>query len=146
MQRGWRAEPHPAPNPAEFRSRFDGARVPGYDSFVMSALTGKQRRFLRALAHDSKPVVQIGHAGLTPAVVAAIQQALLTHELIKIKVSAEAEYDAADLGPEIEEKCQAQLAQVIGRTLLVYRRRDRDPKIKLPRDGAKGNQEAKEPS
>jgi RNA-binding protein len=121
--------------------------VPGYDKLVMSALTGKQRRFLRALAHDSKPVVQIGHAGLTPAVTAAIQQALLTHELIKIKVSAEAGYEAAALGPEIEQKCQAQLAQVIGRTLLVYRQRERDPKIKLPRAGAKGEpSQAKEPS
>ena len=102
----------------------------------MTELTGKQRRFLRALAHDKKPVVQIGQAGLTDSVNEAIRQALQTHELIKIKLGSEVELDAAEVGAEIEAACSAQLAQIIGRTLIVYKRRAKDPKINLPREGA----------
>ncbi len=101
----------------------------------MTLLTGKQRRFLRAMAHDKKPVVQIGHAGLTSAVTTAIQQALETHELIKVKVSTEAELDADAMAPELEKSCDAQVAQVIGRTVVLYRRRDQEPTIVLPREG-----------
>ena len=77
---------------------------------VKSPLTGKQRRFLRALAHELEPVVQIGQAGVTPGVLAEIGRALETHELVKIRV---------------------------GRTLVVYRRRKKDPKIVLPKPTAK---------
>jgi RNA-binding protein len=95
-------------------------------------LTGKQRSFLRALAHPLKPVVQIGHGGLTDAVLTAIDRALQTHELIKIKISAEDETKAAELAPAIEQRTHSRVAQVIGKTLVVYRRRKKDPVIVLP--------------
>jgi RNA-binding protein len=100
-------------------------------------LTGKQKSHLRSLAHPLKPVVQIGHQGLTAGVLTALDVALERHELIKIKVSSECESDAADLGPEIEKATQSRVAQVIGRTVVVYRRREQEPKIVLPRPKAK---------
>ena len=54
------------------------------------ALTGKQRRALRAMGHHLEPVVQVGHAGITPGVVAALEQALWDHELVKVKVGSDA--------------------------------------------------------
>ena len=54
------------------------------------ALTGKQRRALRALGHHLEPVVQVGHAGITDGVVAALEQALWDHELVKVKLGSEA--------------------------------------------------------
>ncbi len=96
-------------------------------------LTGKQKSHLRSLAHPLKPVVQIGHQGLTAGVVAALEAALERHELIKVKVSGEAEVEAAELAPAIEKATHSQLAQIIGRTLVVYRRRDENPKIVLPK-------------
>jgi RNA-binding protein len=99
---------------------------------VTLVLTGRQRRHLRALAHDKKPVVQIGHAGLTKGVLEAIDAALLTHELIKVRVLAECPEDTAELARRIERTTRASLAQEIGRTLLLYRRRAKDPKITLP--------------
>lgn len=101
----------------------------------MSAdLTGKQRRYLRALAHELSPVVQIGHQGLTEPVLKAMDQALETHELIKVRVLAETGDEARALVPDIEAKLKAAVPQVIGHTVLVYRRRDKDPKIQLPKD------------
>ena len=106
-------------------------------------LTGKQRSFLRALAHPLKPVVQIGHAGLTDAVLKAIEGALLTHELIKVRVTGNEELSASALSPEIEKRTRSSVAQVIGKTLVVYRARKKDPVIVLPKTGTKTAKAAK---
>ena len=100
-------------------------------------LTGKQRSFLRALAHPLTPVVQIGHSGLTSAVLTAIDGALVTHELIKIRVTGNDEVSASDLVVEVEKATRSTVAQVIGKTLVVYRARKKDPVIVLPKAGAK---------
>ena len=102
-----------------------------------AVLSGKQRNFLRALAHPLKPVVQIGHSGLTDAVLKAIDGALQTHELIKVRVTGTDEVSAADLVLEVEKRTRAQVAQVIGKTLVLYRGRKKDPVIVLPKAGAK---------
>lgn len=102
-------------------------------SAPLSPLTGKHKSFLRSLAHSLKPVVQIGHQGLTEGVVSALEVALERHELIKLKVSGESETSAAELAPAIEKVTRGQVAQIIGRTVVVYRRRDENPKIVLPK-------------
>jgi RNA-binding protein len=100
-------------------------------------LTSKQRSFLRALAHPLKPIVQIGHGGLTEAVVKAIDLALQTHELIKVKVTGNDEVDVEELAPEIEKGTRSSAVQVIGKTLVLYRPRKKDPVIVLPK--SRGN-------
>lgn len=106
-------------------------------------LTGKHKSYLRSLAHKLKPVVQIGHQGVTPGVLAAIDTALDKHELIKVKVSGEAEVDAGEIGPKLEKGTKSQVAQVIGHTLVIYRRRQENPKIVLPKDKPKKKAPAK---
>ncbi|HET9934754.1 MAG TPA: YhbY family RNA-binding protein, partial [Polyangiaceae bacterium] len=71
----------------------------------MSAdLSGKQRRYLRSLGHELSPVVQIGHQGLTEAVLSAIDQALETHELIKVRALVDTKDEALALVPDVEAK------------------------------------------
>jgi RNA-binding protein len=96
-------------------------------------LTGRQKSYLRSLAHKLKPVVQIGHQGVTESVVAATVVALERHELIKVKVSGEGEIDVTEIAPQLEQGTLSQVAQIIGHTVVLYRRRDKDPKIVLPR-------------
>jgi RNA-binding protein len=96
-------------------------------------LTGKHKSYLRSLAHPLKPVVQIGHQGLTAGVLSALDVALERHELIKVKVAGDAEVEAEQLSPEIEKRTGCRVAQIIGHTLVLYRRRQQDPKIALPR-------------
>ena len=105
----------------------------GKPSAPLVPLTGKQKSFLRSLAHKLKPVVQVGHHGATEGVLAAVEVALAQHELIKVKVSGEAESDAAEIAPALEKGTRSQVAQIIGHTVVLYRRRDKDPKIVLPR-------------
>ncbi|HET9958423.1 MAG TPA: ribosome assembly RNA-binding protein YhbY [Polyangiaceae bacterium] len=96
-------------------------------------LTGAQRRFLRAMAHDFKPIVQIGRGGLTDAVASAIDTALETHELIKVKLSADASLEGDEIAAGVEQRTGSSVAQVIGHTLLLYRRRAEKPSIVLPK-------------
>jgi RNA-binding protein len=108
-------------------------------------LTGKHKSHLRALAHPLKPVVQIGKQGLSDAVLTALDVALERHELIKVKVSGESELDAAELAPKIAKATRGQVAQIIGRTLVLYRRRPDSPKIQLPKAKPKAAARASAP-
>lgn len=96
-------------------------------------LTGKQRRFLRALGHHRDPVVHVGKDGLTEGLVSALDVALETHELVKVKLGESAGADRRSMGAAIAEAASGDLVQVLGRTVLVYRRRAKDPQIELPR-------------
>jgi RNA-binding protein len=95
-------------------------------------LTGKQRRHLRALGHNLDPVVQLGKLGLTEAVTAAIDAALEQHELVKVRLGTECPDDRHDVADRLAPALRAEVAQVLGRTILLYRRHPKEPKIKLP--------------
>jgi RNA-binding protein len=96
-------------------------------------LSPKAKRYLRALGHHLDPVIQIGKEGITAALVAATAEALLAHELVKVRVGTEAPVDRAQAGLELAEQTGAVLAQTLGRTFLLYKRHPRKPKIDLPR-------------
>jgi RNA-binding protein len=97
-----------------------------------STLSGKQRRYLRALGHHLDPVVQVGKDGLSEGLVAALDVALEQHELVKIKLGEQAGADRRALAAALAEASGGELVQVLGRTVLVYRRRKKDPQIELP--------------
>lgn len=95
-------------------------------------LTGKQRRHLRALAHPLKPLVQVGKGGIDDGLVAAVDQALADHELIKVRVGENAAADRHDVAEELAGKTKSQIAQVLGNIVLLYRPDPDDPTIELP--------------
>jgi RNA-binding protein len=95
------------------------------------ALSGKQRRTLRALGHHLSPVVQVGHAGATEAVVAALEQALVDHELVKVRISENATEPRHSVAAALAAATGSDLAQVLGRTALLYRAHPEKPKLKL---------------
>ena len=97
------------------------------------SLTPSQRRYLRGLAHDLKPVIQLGAKGATPAVQSEFDLALANHELIKVKIPAEDRGDFAALARELAEAAGAELVQTIGRTAVYYRRNKDEPKLALPK-------------
>lgn len=95
-------------------------------------IAGSGIRYLRGLGHHLDAVIQIGKDGITDALVAATNEALRTHELIKVKVGSEAPIDRKEAGPELATKTGATLAQTLGRTLLLYKRHPSKPKIEIP--------------
>jgi RNA-binding protein len=96
-------------------------------------LTGKQRRHLRALGHELRPVVQVGKDGIDDGLVKAVDQALTDHELIKIKVGENAEVDRHQAADTLAQRTRSEVAQVLGYTVLLYRADRDDPQIVLPR-------------
>jgi RNA-binding protein len=96
-------------------------------------LTGKQRRHLRALGHHLDPVVRVGHDGVSDAVVQQTEVQLEAHELIKVKVSENAPQERHEAAVLLAQKTHALVAQVLGRTVLLYRRRNDKPQIVLPK-------------
>ena len=96
-------------------------------------LTGKQRRYLRGLGHELKVVVQVGKGGVDEGLVAAVDQALKDHELIKIKISDNANLERHEAADELAAKTKSDVAQVLGYTVLLYRPSPDDPKIVLPK-------------
>ena len=95
-------------------------------------LSGKQRRYLRGLGHHLDAVVQVGKDGLTEGLVGATDAALEQHELIKVRLGESAPGDRHEVASELAAATSAELVQVLGRTLLLYRRRAEEPAIVLP--------------
>jgi RNA-binding protein len=101
----------------------------------MVALTGKQRRHLRAIGQQLTATLHVGHDGVSDAVVRQADVQLETHELIKVRVGDNAPADRHATALALADRTGAHLAQVVGRTALLYRQRKDEPTIVLPADG-----------
>jgi RNA-binding protein len=91
--------------------------------------SGPLRKALRAAGHHLSPVVRVGKEGLTAAVVAQLDEALLAHELVKLKVGTEAPEDRFEVAAALAGLPGAHVAQVLGRTMLVYRKHPQKPRF-----------------
>jgi len=108
------------------------------------ALTGKQTRHLRSLGHHLDPVVQIGKNGITEALVAQLSEAILRHELLKVKLLPECPLDRHEAGEEAAKAIGADLVQTLGRTLLFWKRNPQAARIELPKASGKARKKVTE--
>src|SRR5262245_46762096 len=83
-------------------------------------LTGSDRRHLRRLAHALDPVVQIGAAGVTPGVIAALDRGLRDHELVKVRITRERD-ERAEIAGAIAAQTHSAIAGLVGHVAVVYR-------------------------
>ncbi len=95
------------------------------------ALNGKQKRQLRALGHHLSPVVLVGGDGVTEGVIGAVTQALKDHELIKVKIAEEDRDGRAAAVAKLAEGSESQVAQTLGRTVLLFKQKKKNSKIAL---------------
>jgi RNA-binding protein len=96
------------------------------------SLTKNQVKFLRGLCHSLKPVIMIGQKGLTNEVLDELEIALNHHELVKIKIASDDREARKEMIKNICEQSLSQSVQIIGKTVSVYRRNEKDPVITLP--------------
>lgn len=87
----------------------------------MTTLSPARRRELRAAAHHLNPVASVADKGLSPAVVAEIERALATHELIKVRIYGEDRAARAELMAAICQALGAEAVQHIGNILVIWR-------------------------
>lgn len=92
----------------------------------------KQLRFLRGKAHALKPVVMMGHKGLTDNVVAETVQALRDHELIKVRIRAADRGVREALLAELVSRSDCALVSRIGHVAILYRAAQPLPRLVLP--------------
>ena len=96
-------------------------------------MTSKQRAYLRGLANTLEPIVHAGKGGISDALLKQADDALTAREIIKGKVLETAPGTARDLAEEIATAVGAQVVQVVGRTFVLFRQKEKDSQIKLPR-------------
>ncbi|MDP4159914.1 MAG: ribosome assembly RNA-binding protein YhbY [Bacillota bacterium] len=95
-------------------------------------LTGKQKRFLRAMGNEMVPILQVGKGGIVETVVTQTDEALEARELIKCRVLQNNLEEPKAVAAELAEQTRAELVQVIGRNFLLYRPSKTKPMIELP--------------
>ena len=84
-------------------------------------LTSKERAALRAEAHGLSAIVHIGKQGLTPSVLQSLEDAFRAHELVKIQLGKGTDMTAKQAANELAERAAADVVQVIGKTVTLYR-------------------------
>ncbi len=95
-------------------------------------MTSKQRSYLKGLAMKEEPIFQIGKGRITPELTNAVSEALEARELIKISVLNNCLERPADLAAVLSERTQAEVVQVIGKKIVLYRESRKKKKIDLP--------------
>lgn len=95
-------------------------------------LTGKQKRYLRALAVNENAIFQIGKDGLNENLYISLNDALKARELIKINVLKSCDLDITDIEENIVKNTNCELVQTIGKTIVLYKKNIKESKIILP--------------
>lgn len=96
-------------------------------------MTSKQRAYLKGLAMNIDPIFQIGKSSLTPEVTEAIREAIDKRELIKISVLKNCMDDPKEIANVLAERTRAQVVQVIGKKIVLYKESKENKKIELPK-------------
>ena len=84
-------------------------------------MKGSERADLRAEAHHLKVTVHLGQQGITDAVAKSLDDALRTHELVKVALTKSTDISAKDAARQLAEQLGAEVVQTIGRTCTLYR-------------------------
>ena len=99
---------------------------------INKPLTKNAQKFLRGIAHDTKPVVTIADKGITDNILLEIEVCLDQHELIKIKIRTDRETRQQYIA-ELLKESGAQMVQSIGQTLTIFRANPKKPVFELPK-------------
>lgn len=84
-------------------------------------MKGRERAELRSEAHHLSPTVHVGHQGLTPTLIQSLDDALRTHELVKVKLAKVSDMTPKVAAGTLAERTGSEVIQVIGRTATFYR-------------------------
>ena len=95
-------------------------------------LTGKQKRFLRSKAHHLNPIFQVGKGGVNDNMVKQIADALEARELIKVSVLQNCEEDKETIAKKLAEGAEAEVVQIIGNIIVLYKESKENKQIILP--------------
>jgi RNA-binding protein len=84
-------------------------------------MNSKERANLRAEAQKLSPLVHVGHAGVTDAIIATMDDVLRTHELVKVDITRNLDAPVKQIATALAEATGSEVVQVIGRKATLYR-------------------------
>ncbi len=96
-------------------------------------LTGKQKRLLRSKAHHLNPIFQVGKGGVNENMIQQISDVLEARELIKVSILQNCDEDRDTVAEQLSKGARAELVQVIGNTIVLYKESRENKQIELPR-------------
>ena len=96
----------------------------------MEKLSSSQRKFLRGKAHHIDPVVMVGKNGITKSLIKLTDDALRSHELIKVRF-VEFKKEKKERTDEIAKKTKSEIVGIIGHISVLYRRNPDEEKRKI---------------
>ncbi|CAM3931658.1 ribosome assembly RNA-binding protein YhbY [Mesobacillus thioparans] len=96
-------------------------------------LTGKQKSFLRSKAHHLSPIFQVGKGGVNENMIKQIADVLEARELIKVSILQNCDEDRDTVAEQLSRGAKAELVQVIGNTIVLYKESRENKQIVLPR-------------
>jgi len=99
--------------------------------------SGKLRRVLRGHGHHLSPIVQIGKGGASPGVLKQVEEAVATHELVKLRVDADSPEDRFAVAEALAALPGVNVVQILGRAILVYKRHPQHPRYEGSRAAAR---------
>ncbi len=94
-------------------------------------LTSKQRAYLRGLANKEPAIMQIGKGGIGENLVKTVSDALEARELIKLTVLENCSATPREMGEELAAQTHADVVDVIGKKVILYRESVNNKKIEL---------------
>jgi RNA-binding protein len=95
-------------------------------------LTGKQKRFLRSKAHHLTPIFQVGKGGVNENMIKQISEALEVRELLKVSILQNCDEDKDEVAEMLAKGCRAELVQIIGKTIVLYKESRENKQLQLP--------------
>ncbi|WP_243290629.1 ribosome assembly RNA-binding protein YhbY [Bacillus sp. FJAT-47783] len=95
-------------------------------------LTGKQKRYLRSLAHHLNPIFQVGKGGVNENMIKQIRDALEARELMKVSVLQNCDVDKQTVAEELAFGTGAEVVQIIGNIIVLYKESKENKEITLP--------------
>jgi RNA-binding protein len=95
-------------------------------------LNNKQKKFLRSQAHHLNPIFQVGKGGVNDHLINHIKEAIEVRELMKISVLNNCIEDKHDVAEALAAGASAELVQVIGKVIVLYKESKDNKTIELP--------------
>ena len=96
-------------------------------------LSGKQRSYLKKMAHELEPTVNIGKSGHTENIKKEMLTGFEARELVKVKIQEGCTLEPKEVANQLADELHAEFVQAIGRKFVLYRESKDHKKIELPR-------------
>ncbi len=96
-------------------------------------MNSKQRAYLKGLAMNIDPIINIGKSSVTPELTSSVSEAFNKRELIKLNVLKNCDGDIREIANTLSERTKSQVVQVIGRKIVLYKESKDHKMIELPK-------------